>query len=408
MVSKGNITIDGTKYNYAAKLTGLTDGETVSFDKEYNVYLTAEGYVLAVDGDITASLSDVYYVVGAYTESKMGDDVYYAQTVSLKDGTVQELKVDNDATAQTKDLYKDASSATATISAIGKLYQLDEDGGKWSGNVYNSKKYTVTDAETLMADVTSSSSVVRTDRVYYLSDSTFFISVEKKGADVDVKTATGKMSMDCNEKNGSVKAIVIANDNDALVVIYVGEDLNGATSADDIVYLDGDSNTENKDGWDGSLWFMEGLKNEDVTIDQAGAPTQGFYRYTVNADGIYKLKSASGDAIKAGTEVSSSTSGTASVTFTTARSNAVTAPAQGQDADGNTYYNNVVFVGTSMSGATVIDTRSSSAMKADDYSNEINTTAKLVAALNKGYVKADVYVEDGKVTFIAVTECANA
>ena len=58
--------------------------------------------------------------------------------------------------------------------------------------------------------------------------------------------------------------------------------------------------------------------------------------------------------------------------------------------------------------ASRVDTRSSSAMKADDYSNEINTTAKLVAALNKGYVKADVYVEDGKVTFIAVTECANA
>ena len=407
-VKNGSITVAGTTYNYAAQFTGLTDTDTVDFNKEYSVYLTADGYVLAVDGDVTASLSDVYYVTGAYTESKAGSTSIYVQAVSLKDGTVQELKVDNDATAQTKDLYKAASSATATISAIGKLYQLDEDGGKWSGNVYNSKKYTVTDAETLMADVTSSSSVVRTDSVYYLSDSTFFISVEKKGADVDVKTATGKMSMDCNEKNGSVKAIVIANDNDALVVIYVGDDLNGATSADDIVYLDGDSNTENKDGWDGSLWFMEGLKNEDVTIDQAGAPTQGFYRYTVNADGIYKLKSASGDAIKDGTEVSSSTSGTASVTFTTARSNAVTAPSQGQDADGNTYYNTVVFVGTSMSGATVIDTRSSSAMKADDYSNEINTTAKLVAALNKGYVKADVYVEDGKVTFIAVTECANA
>ena len=266
----------------------------------------------------------------------------------------------------------------------------------------------MTGAETLKADVTSSSSVVRTDSVYYLSDSTFFISVESKGADVDVKTATGVMSMDCNEKDGSVKAIVVANDNDALVVIYVGEDLNGATSADDIVYLDGDANTENKDGWEGSLWFMDELNNEDVTIDQAGAPTQGFYRYTVNADGIYELKSASGDKIGAG-EVGSSTSGTATgVYFTTARSNAVTAPSKGQDADGNTYYNTVVFVGTSMSGATVIDTRSSSAMKADDYSNEINTTSKLVAALNKGYVKADVYVEDGKITFIAVTECANA
>ena len=405
MVSNGNITIDGTKYNYAAKLTGLTDDETVSFDKEYSVYLTAEGYVLAVDGDVTASLSDVYYVTGYYKETKAGSSSTYVQAVSLKDGTVQELKVDTD---ESCDLTSAVTGATSTILPLGKLYKLDEDSNKWSGDEYTSTKYTVTGAKTLKADVTSSSSVVRTDDVYYLDDSTFFISVEKKGADVDVKTATGVMSMDCASADGSVKAIVIANDNDALVVIYIGNDLNGATSAADIVYLDGDANTENKDGWEGSLWFMDELNNEDVTIDQAGAPTQGFYRYTMNSDGIYELKSASGDKIGAG-EVGSSTSGTATgVYFTTARSNAVTAPSKGQDADGNTYYNTVVFVGTSMSGATVIDTRSSSAMKADDYSNEINTTSKLVAALNKGYVKADVYVEDGKITFIAVTECANA
>ena len=404
-VKNGSITVDGTKYNYAAQFTGLTDTDTVDFNKEYNVYLTAEGYVLAVDGDVTASLSDVYYVTGYYKETKAGSSSTYVQAVSLKDGTVQELKVDTDVACDLKD---DTNSASATITRLGKLYKLDEDSNKWSGDEYTSTKYTVTVAETLTADVTSTSSVVRTDDVYYLDDSTFFISVEKLGADVDVKTATGVMSMDCDSASGNVKAIVIANDNDALVVIYVGNDLNGATSAADIVYLDGDANTENKDGWEGSLWFMDELNNEDVTIDQAGAPTQGFYRYTMNSDGIYELKSASGDKIGAG-EVGSSTSGTATgVYFTTARSNAVTAPSKGQDADGNTYYNTVMFVGTSMSGATVIDTRSSSAMKADDYSNEINTTSKLVAALNKGYVKADVYVEDGKVTFIAVTECANA
>ena len=404
-VKNGSITVDGTKYNYAAQFTGLTDTDTVDFNKEYNVYLTAEGYVLAVDGDVTASLSDVYYVTGYYKETKAGSDSTYVQAVSLKDGTVQELKVDTDVSC---DLTTDTSKASSTIKPLGKLYKLDEDSNKWSGDEYTSTKYTVTGAETLEADVTSTSSVVRTDDVYYLDDSTFFISVEKSGADIDVKTATGVMSMDCDSASGDVKAIVIANDNDALVVIYIGDDLNGATSAADIVYLDSDANTENKDGWEGSLWFMDELNNEDVTIDQAGAPTQGFYRYTMNSDGIYELKSASGDKIGAG-EVGSSTSGTATgVYFTTARSNAVTAPSEGQDADGNTYYNTVVFVGTSMSGATVIDTRSSSAMKADDYSNEINTTSKLVAALNKGYVKADVYVEDGKVTFIAVTECANA
>ena len=404
-VKNGSITVDGTKYNYAAQFTGLTDTDTVDFNKEYNVYLTAEGYVLAVDGDVTASLSDVYYVTGYYKETKAGSDSTYVQAVSLKDGTVQELKVDTDVSC---DLTTDTSKASSTIKPLGKLYKLDEDSNKWSGDKYSNSKYTVTEAETLEADVTSTSSVVRTDDVYYLDDSTFFISVEKSGADIDVKTATGVMSMDCDSASGDVKAIVIANDNDALVVIYIGDDLNGATSAADIVYLDSDANTENKDGWEGSLWFMDELNNEDVTIDQAGAPTQGFYRYTMNSDGIYELKSASGDKIGAG-EVGSSTSGTATgVYFTTARSNAVTAPSEGQDADGNTYYNTVVFVGTSMSGATVIDTRSSSAMKADDYSNEINTTSKLVVALNKGYVKADVYVEDGKVTFIAVTECANA
>ena len=404
-VKNGSITVDGTKYNYAAQFTDLTDTDTVDFNKEYNVYLTAEGYVLAVDGDVTASLSDVYYVTGYYKETKAGSDSTYVQAVSLKDGTVQELKVDTDVSC---DLTTDTSKASSTIKPLGKLYKLDEDSNKWSGDKYSNSKYIVTEAETLEADVTSTSSVVRTDDVYYLDDSTFFISVEKSGADIDVKTATGVMSMDCDSASGNVKAIVIANDNDALVVIYIGDDLNGATSAADIVYLDSDANTENKDGWEGSLWFMDELNNEDVTIDQAGAPTQGFYRYTMNSDGIYELKSASGDKIGAG-EVGSSTSGTATgVYFTTARSNAVTAPSEGQDADGNTYYNTVVFVGTSMSGATVIDTRSSSAMKADDYSNEINTTSKLVAALNKGYVKADVYVEDGKVTFIAVTECANA
>lgn len=104
----------------------------------------------------------------------------------------------------------------------------------------------MTEAETLEADVTSTSSVVRTDDVYYLDDSTFFISVEKSGADIDVKTATGVMSMDCDSASGDVKAIVIANDNDALVVIYIGDDLNGATSAADIVYLDSDANTRTR------------------------------------------------------------------------------------------------------------------------------------------------------------------
>ena len=399
-VKNGSITVDGTKYNYAAQFTGLKTGESVDFDKEYSVYLTAEGYALAVDGDVTASLSDVYYVVGGYRESKMGTSSFYAQVVSLKDGTVQELKLDGKTALEGKPI-----ADSDEFTPVGKLFKMDESSNKWTGTEYTSTKYVVKDTATLTENVTGSSSMVRTSAGnFYLEDTTNFIAVEDTGANIDVKTATGTMSM---AKDSVTNVIVIANDNDALYVIYVGTELKGATSSADIVYLDAQPKSENKDGWEASLWFMDGLKNEDVTSDDDYA--QGFYRFTVNSDGIYELnKYDSDDKIDTAEVESDSTGYTVGTVFTTAKNNVITAPAEGKDADGNTYYNTIEFVGISMSGATVIDTRTSSAMKADDYSNEINTTSKLVSALNKGYVKADVYVEDGKITFIAVTECANA
>ena len=42
------------------QMTGLDDTDDVDFDEEYTIYLTAEGYVLAVDGAASASLDDVY------------------------------------------------------------------------------------------------------------------------------------------------------------------------------------------------------------------------------------------------------------------------------------------------------------------------------------------------------------
>ena len=407
MVSNGNITIDGTKYNYAAKLTGLTDDETVSFDKEYSVYLTAEGYVLAVDGDVKASLSDVYYVVGVYSEKSMGDNVYYAQTVSLKDGTVQELKLDGN-----KALEGVTIADSAAFTSVGKLFKMDESSNKWTGTACGNTigKYDVKTG-TLHDDVTSSSSMVRTNEYgnFYLDDTTNFISVDGTGADLEVKTATGKMSMaqtyvDSNKETQNVGVVVISNknDDDALYVIYVGTDLKGATSSSDIVYLDDATNTANKDGYLGSVWFMDGMKNDTVTVkDKENA--QGFFRFTVNSDGIYELKDSDDTVAEKDSEVTSDATGIATdVCFTTAKGTVITSGVA--TVDGTKYYDTIKFVGVSMSGATVIDTRSSSEMKGDVYSNEINTTTKLVAALNKDNcnVAADVYVENGKITFIAV------
>ena len=403
-VKNGSITVDGTKYNYAAQFVGLKEDDAIDFDKEYSVYLTAEGYALAVDGDVTASLSDVYYVVGGYRESKMGTPAYYAQVVSLKDGTVQELKLDG------KDALKGKTIADSDeFTPVGKLFKMDESSNKWTGTEYNdaASKYDVYGPADLTREVASSDSVIRVDGAptIYLNDTTNFISADGTGSNLEVKTATGMMSMvdtyvDSKSQTQKVQTIVIADDHDALYVIYAGSDLKGATSSSDIVYLDGQPNTQNKDGWEGSIWFMDGLKNEDVTLDNNDA--KGFYRFTVNSDGIYELEDSK-DVVSVDekNELKSDTTGIASdVYFTTAKNTVITSGA----ADDMGYYNTIKFIGVSMSGATVIDTRSSSDMKADVYSNEINSTSKLVTALSKANVAADVYVENGKITFIAVKD----
>lgn len=298
------------------------------------------------------------------------------------------------------------------FTPVGKLFKMDESSNKWTGTEYNdaASKYDVYGPADLTREVASSDSVIRVDGAptIYLNDTTNFISADGTGSNLEVKTATGMMSMNNTyvvkeqnkEETKTVQSIVIADDRDALYVIYAGSDLKGATSSSDIVYLDGQPNTQNKDGWEGSIWFMDGLKNEDVTLDNNDA--KGFYRFTVNSDGIYELD-PSKDVVSVddNNELKSDTTGIASdVYFTTAKNTVITSGA----ADDMGYYNTIKFIGVSMSGATVIDTRSSSDMKADVYSNEINSTSKLVTALSKANVAADVYVENGKITFIAVKD----
>ena len=418
-VKDGSITVDGTKYNYAAQFTGLAEDEDVDFDKEYVVYLTAEGYALAVDGDATASLDDVYYVTGGYEDTSKGSTSYYVQAISVSDGTELEAKLD-------KDYYDGSDNSTYTdeiVSALtgkdGKfqdsfkgIYELDKDGSvynvtKWTGNT----KYTLMDGQ-LTSDVTTSSTVIRMsgEDPAYISDSTFFIGVEDQSSDIDITTATGMMTV---EKGTTypVHAYVIADDDDAVFVVYAATELNGAANKDDIVYLDDDCDTRvSSSAYEGTLWFMKDLSDEDVSIDDDGETDQGFYKYSIDSDGIYKLSDV--DGIAKDTEVNDNTDGYAmGIVFHTGKSTSLTSydtdEALSVD-DSNKYYNTVSFVGTSMSGATVIDTRSSSNRSNDAYSNEINTTSKLVSALDKGYVMADVYVDDGVIIFIAVTECANA
>lgn len=418
-VTAGDITIDGTKYVYAAQMTGIEDKENVDFDEEYTVYLTAEGYALAIDGAAMATLKDVYYVVGTYGETSRGTTTFYAQAVSVTDGTEHQLKLDANATSHTAGDLKNLEGEG--YKTVGNLFIMDEDDGKYTATTYYGQDgYSVavaTAAKNLTSDMTSSSTAIRFDSTktaayngksssdkaagfnnrLYVDDSTFFVSVEDKSEDISIKTATGAMSVDKDTTDLKVFAIYKDGKDDAVFVIYAAPELVGAVNKDDVVYLTDNAKTSVKDGYAVELYFMKDMKNQDVTIDDAGQTKQGFYVYTLDSDGIYKLKNDTTNALTYDTDgtVSDKSDGYATKTFNSVKNN-------------NASSTDNTFIAVSFANATVIDTRSSSDKKADKYSNDITSASRLSAAIDKGDVTADVFVENGKIIFVAVTECANA
>ena len=408
-VTAGDITIDGTKYVYAAQMTGIEDGENVDFDEEYTVYLTAEGYALAIDGAAMATLDDVYYVAGVYTENTLGTINYYAQAISVTDGTEHQLKL---AGKTAGDLTYDESNNEFDRTGTTGLYVMTEKDDKYTAAKYVGQDgYTVV-TDTLSNSVDSASTVIRftasgknafnnstsaneTVSRLYLDDTTFFVGIEKDSTNIDIKTATGKMSVDKASTGLNVYAIYKDGKDDAVFVIYAATELDGAVNKDDVVYLTDNAKTSVKDGYSVELYFMKDMKNETVTIEDKD--TQGFYTYTVDKDGIYDLKTSTGYALTAG-EVESGDDGYAEdVVFDSTKNTTVSGKA-----------GSVEFVATSAADATVIDTRDSADKKADVYSNDITSVSRLTAAIEKGDVTADVYVEDGDIVFVAVTACENA
>ena len=112
--ANGNITIDGTKYNYAGAPAGNYDN--IDFDKEYSVYTTSEGYVIAIDGASAANLEDIYYVTAIYNETTGGEKVYYAQRVS-SEGKVDTVEVEQGAL----EIIADSTTLTNATGVSGDI-----------------------------------------------------------------------------------------------------------------------------------------------------------------------------------------------------------------------------------------------------------------------------------------------
>ena len=391
-VTNGTITIDGTRYEYAGQMTGLGDTDNVDFDEEYTIYLTAEGYVLAVDGDASASLDDVYYVNQIYKEQTRGRTYYYAEAVSIMDGT--EVDVELDSTPGT-DLASYVSQLSTTTSVpVKDLFILDVDDGE--GEYYRGQDGYSLSIGALSTSVTSSSSTIRLDASttgsyglatynddktistvsrLYLDDSTFFVGIDNATAtsenndSLDVSTATGYMAAKTSSKNLKVFVIFRDGNSDAAFVVYAAGNLEGGASSEDVVYLADDY-------------------------------TQGFYAYEVDEDGVYTLTTDEVEFIDDDVNDDTDDEADESVAFVEVYNYLASTVSSG-------YFDAISFA-----DATVIDTRSSSDRSDDVYDNEINTASKLATAIERsvdagGTLTADVYVQDGEIVFVAVTAMTN-
>ncbi len=213
LVTDGNVTINGEKYEYAGTMTGLANNNNVAFDKEYTIYLSKDGYVIGVDGSAAVSLDDVYYVTGVYNETNKGEKTYFAQAVSLKDGKTSDImleeqenstilasKPDGTFVDTVKGLY------TFTDKKVGSNCKADD--GKFNATAYTgaSNNYAVV-KDTLKEDVSKSSVSIQfatgssnttgqtgddTSKLY-ITKNTQFLGIESKGSSLKVSSAIGMM-----------------------------------------------------------------------------------------------------------------------------------------------------------------------------------------------------------------------
>ena len=438
-VTNGTITIDGTRYEYAGQMTGLGDTDNVDFDEEYTIYLTAEGYVLAVDGAASASLDDVYYVNMVYSETTGGRTRYYAEAVSLVDGSEVDLRLADSDVIENND--SDHTLAENGFFYVNDLYILEEDDDEYDGEAYRGQDgYSVTMGP-LSDDVTSSSSTIRLDsantltyddedeiddvtRLYLDDETTTSIGIDQARTDdsLDVSFSTGPMAAKAYDADGSGSSVDLTvfvifkdDDRDAVYVVYAAENLKGGASSSDVVYLADDANNAVGSGnYEVDLYFMEDMSLvEDLTID--AKEDQGFYDYEVDEDGVYSLGTGSIEFISGDVDDDTDDEAAMGVVFDEVRSylaSGASADSDGDDSDGST---SATFDAISFADAVVIDTRSSSARSDDVYDNEINTASKLATAIDRimdddiedGEVVADVYVQDGEIVFVAVTDVAD-
>ena len=448
--------VDGTKYKFAANF----DGVKSNYDKDstYDVYTTSDGYALAIVGVDDAKLDDVYYVVGVYaSDSNYAGKTYYAQVVNVTTGEASEIKLEGTEQASAIASAITANARDKVFTAIGGLYTFEDKktgDSKANNNKFNAIEYKgdskfsysiakdTMAGNALSADVKKDSSSVSLNSgktsTYvnkasvtavakkYINSATKFLTIESYGDDLDVTSNTG--SVKCAKADADIAVIIYEKDSTkAAYVIFAGASFDTSISSTDVVYVNAGGDFDlNNDGdtvaANGAVYFMDGktakdvvLTGSDVTRGTLYEDAPGFYTFTTDKDDIYTLSAATSSEITS--KVNKNTEGWAQIQVTSFE-------------DGSYVLSAANFDDVDYENATVIDSRGSSTRDKDVYTGKITSVSDLNKALNKvdNYgaennkkawndesapaaekgIVLDVYVEDGKITFIAVVSVRNA
>ena len=436
-----SVKIDGEKYN-RSRIEDDTVSGNYNFNKgEYAIYVDENGYALGVEGISDLKLSDLYYVYGAYwTAAANGNNSNYILTVDM-DGNIAEKLVEEAEFVTLFDVggaagYAD-ELASNTFTKVDALYTLSDKTHDGTNHFAGNGKYSLTaitdgagaDYDVLYVgtlaladDVNSSStSVGATGSDFtkaYLEDTTKFILVDETAApsaNIRVTTADGTARVKQGVSSGLIIATKVGTSYVAERVIAVDDTITaGVTNIDNIVYLTGNSDT--KVG--GKLWqwkgyFMDGTNaNINVNVGAGNGSTygEGFYTYIINEDSEYELTSIATTAVY-GTVGSLASNfvyddetgyipdtAVASIYNNTITLAAITDNGNTADFDDVALSDNLV----------VIDNRAMNVRGTDAYTLEINTLAKLQAAMKKGAVTVASFVDNGEMLFISVIDVADA
>ena len=255
-ISGGKYTIDGEVYELSAEIEN--GGVKVKNDVEF--YLDAYGYIIKIDvakDEIT--VDDLAYVLATKGDEFDG----YRAKLLFVDGTKQTVDLD---------ISKDDFEALEAGTIVS--FEVNDDGEYELDEVDQKTGTSVTKGTPKVAGVTANSKTVYT---YYLDGK-------------DTETYTGYKN--APTATGTVVAYVKDSKAVAVFVIADSEDVDDATSSDELTYVVVKADAEKTDDGDNKYYTFNAVVDGEVTtLDVktgavSGEGVQVFKSYKTNKDGI--------------------------------------------------------------------------------------------------------------------------